>query len=448
MQSLLTSSPSPQFAAGGIFLDFNLPNATTWFYFSMLLAVALFFKFSRFFSIRNLDVLTAFLLVPGLLLLRESSDNWFGYLWLFLGSGYLFFRCLLDLTLVRRPVLTPNLNLGGLAWLGGALCLCLAVVAYRPPEEPVDVLVKGSPVLDQAQATAEGLLEPHMRAQAESGTEVAFVVGSSLAVLCHLLVVSGLIVIGCRHFGDVHTGMAAAAFYVLLPYTALHVNQWHHVLPTALFVWAVAFYRMPTLAGLLLGLAAGTMYFPALTLPVWCSFYWRRGAARFTLAFVVAAAVCLGVLGTLLSTNGHLPESLESVLSVTAWQPWSAPSPSTEGFWTPIRWAWAYRMPVFIAYAAFVVMTVFWPAPKNLAHLIALSTAVLIGVQFWYAEKGGVYVLWYLPLFVLMMFRPNLADRRPPATSPGSDWLSRTILLLARFLVWLVRPAEPAVPVQ
>src|SRR5262245_31111330 len=54
-----------------IFWDFNLPNAATWFYFSLLLAVALFFKFSRLLSMRNWDVLTVFLLVPGLLLLQE-----------------------------------------------------------------------------------------------------------------------------------------------------------------------------------------------------------------------------------------------------------------------------------------------------------------------------------------------------------------------------------------
>src|SRR5436305_14893525 len=58
-----------------IFLDFNLPNATTWFYFSALLAVALFFKFSRFLSVRNWDVVTIFLLVPGLLILQEARHN-------------------------------------------------------------------------------------------------------------------------------------------------------------------------------------------------------------------------------------------------------------------------------------------------------------------------------------------------------------------------------------
>src|SRR5205807_4395422 len=123
-----------------IFLDFNLPNATTWFYFSLLLAGALFIKFTRILSMRNWDVITLFLLVPGLLLLLEAnmqkmSDGtmsagpmigpdlggaeavapgtvlWFGYVWLLCGSAYFVVRSLLDLVLVRRPALGPNLNM-------------------------------------------------------------------------------------------------------------------------------------------------------------------------------------------------------------------------------------------------------------------------------------------------------------------------------------------------
>src|SRR5271166_3861958 len=61
--------------SASIFFDFNLPNATTWFYFSFLLAVALFFKFSRLLSVRNWDVVTVFLLVPGLLLIQEARPR-------------------------------------------------------------------------------------------------------------------------------------------------------------------------------------------------------------------------------------------------------------------------------------------------------------------------------------------------------------------------------------
>ena len=55
----------------------------------------------------------------------------------------------------------------------------------------------------------------------------------------------GLTIIGWRHFQDVHAGMAMATFYLVLPYTAYHVDQLHHVLPTALLVWTVAAYRRP-----------------------------------------------------------------------------------------------------------------------------------------------------------------------------------------------------------
>src|SRR4051794_2795731 len=125
--------------AASIFLDINLPNATTWFYFSALLAVALFFKFSRFLSVRNWDVIALFLLVPGLLLLREPGQQTLGYVWLFAGSAYFLTRCLLDLTLVQRPALAPNLTLGGLAWMAAALFICLVAVAVnRPPDSDAD----------------------------------------------------------------------------------------------------------------------------------------------------------------------------------------------------------------------------------------------------------------------------------------------------------------------
>src|SRR5580704_10998435 len=107
-------------AHASIFFQVELPNSTTWFYFSALLAVALFFKFSRLLSVRNLDVLTLFVLMPGMLLAVASEGQWWwAYFWLFVASGYLLVRCLFDLVLVRRPALAPNLNPAGLFWLAG-----------------------------------------------------------------------------------------------------------------------------------------------------------------------------------------------------------------------------------------------------------------------------------------------------------------------------------------
>jgi hypothetical protein len=139
---------------------------------------------------------------------------------------------------------------------------------------------------------------------------------------------------------------------------------------------------------------------------------------------------------------------IQSTLSLSDWQPWIQPSPETTGFWTGVRWAWAYRMPVFVAYVAFVVTTLFWPQPKNLAHLIALSAAVVIGIQFWFADQGGVYLLWYLPLLLLLVFRPNLADREAVPLPPNADWLGRLRRQIGRFVAWVVRLPEPAARVH
>jgi hypothetical protein len=465
-----------------VFFDFSLPNATTWFYFSFLLAVALFFKFSRFLSVRNWDVVTVFLLVPGLLLLQESRTRSavraarlvgqaaqavpgtgvagvraatavavpdpgpdrllrYGYLWLLIGSGYFLVRCLADLALERRPALSPNLTLGGLAWLSGAFFICLLAVGFRhAPERPASSVGKPGALLDLSQEPAVDLVKKEAPAGTASDADTRFWVRRSLSMLCHLAVAVGLIAVGRRHFQDATAGMAAATFYLMLPYTGLHVGQLHHVWPVALIVWAVAFYRQPTVAGVLLGLAAGTAYFPALVFPVWFSLYWRRGAGRFAVFFALTAVLCLAVTAVMLWAQGELESTVRSALALSDWQPWKVPT--TESFWLGIHWA--YRIPAFIAYLAFLVTTAFWPAPKTLAHVIALSAALLVGMQFWYADQGGVYVLWYLPLLLLMMFRPNLSDRRPPPIPAETDWVVRARRALGRFTAWLLKIPQPA----
>ena len=149
----------------------------------------------------------------------------------------------------------------------------------------------------EAEKQATNLVDSQAQANNVPAFDARLWVGRSLALLCHLAIFAGLIVVGLRHFNDLHAGMAAATFYLLLPYTALHVEQWHHVWPMALVVWAVVFYRKPSLAGLLLGLAAGTVYFPLLILPVWCSFYWGRGDGRFLGAFALTFGLCLAATG-------------------------------------------------------------------------------------------------------------------------------------------------------
>lgn len=426
-----------------IFLDFNLPNAATWFYFSLLLTVALFFQFTRLVSIRNLDLLTLYLLVPGFLFLQEAHallklgetptlpeavrnehcasghrELIFGYSWLLAGSLYWFVRSIIDLTLVRRPVANPNLNTTGLAWLGMALFLCLAAVAMRNTSDPVVSDPVGSRPLAiehvQDSATAVARETQNGVGTGASPAELSFWVERSLALGCHLAIALGLLMIGWRHFQDLAAGVALGTLYLLLPYTAFHIAQFHHVWPAAFVTWAVFCYRRPLLSGWLLGLAAGSTLVPILLFPLWLGFYARRGSVRFALSFAVALLLSIGVLALALWWDGWLTSGL-TLANMSDWLPWKRPQ--AESLWTGVHGA--YRLPIFVLYVGFLVVITVWPSPKNLSHLVALSAAVLIGVQFWHADRGGVYVLWYLPLVLLMVFRPNLTGHEPPAIEPG-----------------------------
>jgi hypothetical protein len=392
-------------------------------------------------------LLTLFLLVPGFLLLQEAHvvlytvkqngldaaakarlqerGDWmlfFGYVWLIAGSGYWFVRCVFDLGLVRRPAWTPNLNLPGLAWLAVALFICMTIVAIRRmPDVPVEQIGKGAIVLTKVQEGAATVVSYQSGSTDIDEADTLFWIERGVAMALHLAVIVGLVLVGAVHFQDTTAGMAMACLYLLLPYTAYHVSQHQHVWPAAFLVWAVFCYRSPIASGFLLGLAAGSMFFPLLLFPLWFGFYRGRGAGRFTASFALAMTLSLAATALVLWSRSEFTRQLVNALSRSDWQAWKVPQ--TESLWSGVHWA--YRIPVFIAYMAFVALTAFWPTPRNLAQVIAQTAAVAIGVQFWYADQGGVYVLWYLPLLLMMFFRPNLSERRPPLINPETDWVRR-----------------------
>src|SRR5688572_2531891 len=53
-----------------LLFHYNAVHPTTWVYLSSLLMIGLFFKFNRFWSVRNLDLILLILLSPGLLLVH------------------------------------------------------------------------------------------------------------------------------------------------------------------------------------------------------------------------------------------------------------------------------------------------------------------------------------------------------------------------------------------
>jgi hypothetical protein len=437
-------------------------NPTTWVYLSSLLTIALFFKFSRFFSVRNLDLAGLILLAPGVLLVaqglilaqtdaaRGQSVVQLGYLWLF-GIGALFLvRLLGDPMMVRRPLLEPNLSVGGMTFLGASLLVFLManIVNAKLTEEDLD----GPRRLDQLLNRQDGApqdsnlvrhgpgypwlhLLPSIPsklwvqgdkqlAPAEARQHAWVATARSTAILSHLAIVVGLVLIGYRHFDNIRTGIAVATLYLLLPYTAQMSGLVDHVLPAALLVWAIEAYRRPWLSGMLLGLAAGAIYYPLFLLPLWLSFYWQRGLLRFVIGFASMLGLLVLALALTSSSLDLFVTQTKMMFGIDAWT-----AASVNGFWDAGKAA--YRIPVIALFGVVCVGLAVWPGHKNLGTLLSCSAAVMLGTQFWHAQGGGLYMAWYLPLLLLTVFRPNLEDRVALSVLAES-WLERRVTLHRR----------------
>jgi len=126
-----------------ILFQYQKVNPTTWVYLSSLLTIGLYFKFSRLWSVRNIDLLGLTMLAPGLLLVEFGLERsrpgieQLGYGWLFVMSGIFLVRLLLDPMMVRRPLLEPNLSVGGMTFIGTALLVFLManVVNSKPTQD-------------------------------------------------------------------------------------------------------------------------------------------------------------------------------------------------------------------------------------------------------------------------------------------------------------------------
>ena len=436
-----------------ILFQYEQVNPTTWAYLASLLMIALYFKFNRIWSVRNWDLLGLILLAPALLMVQYGMEHagagpqpdvaprveHIGYIWLFAVSGLFMLRLLLDAFMVRRPLLEANLSVGGLTFLGISLFVFLMANVVTGTPDPADLVgSQRAEHLRHREASRNDLntlkthgpgfpliyFLPHISTQsllgnggedeslargepdaaAHSSQHVHVVTARVMAILSELAIVVGLVLVGMRHFDNVKTGIAVATLYLLLPYTAMWTGSVTHALPGALLTWAVVMYRRPLLAGAMVGLAFGTIYYPMFLLPLWISFYWQRGSIRFLIGVVAAVALLVLALA-LTSIDGQMfLDHLRQMFGVRF------PMEAESGVWGQF-WRADYRIPILAAHVGLSLSMALWPAQKNLGTLLSYSAAIMLGTQFWHAHSGGLALAWYLPLLLLTVFRPNLEDR-------------------------------------
>jgi hypothetical protein len=426
-----------------ILFQYHKVHPTTWVYLSSLLTIGLFFKFSRVWSVRNLDLLGLIMLAPGLLMVEYGTAQQtphieqYGYVWLFVTGGLFMIRLLLDPIMVRRPLLEPNLSPGAMTFMGVSAVVFLLANVVNSKMEPADLVgVKGAEHVQALESPSPGEeqdlaihgpgypllhLLPALSTQAlmideaprqtpqqrDLGRDrVRVATARIMAIMSQLAIVVGMVLIGYHHFNNVRTGIAAATLYLLLPYSAQLSGRVGHVLPAALLVWAVVTYRRPFIAGIFIGLAISAIYYPVFLLPLWLGFYWQRGLLRFSLGVAITMAITVASLA-------FISDSVSSFwMHVQQMFGWTSLMPATlDGFWGFGILDPAYRYPVLVLLAAFCISLAIWPAQKNLGTLLSCSAAVMLATQFWLPDGGGLYMAWYLPLMLLTIFRPNLEDR-------------------------------------
>ena len=337
-------------------------------------------------------------------------------------------RLMTDPTMVRRPLLEPNLTVGGLTFSCCALFMFLManVVTNTPiANEDPSKFGPGYRLLYAVPHVPVNSIPHDAPSQEDEPSEVAFGVAAKvMAILGHLAIVVGIILIGYRHFDNIRTGIGTATLYLLLPYTLQMTGRVDHVLPAAMLVWAVYFYRRPLTAGILVGLA-GVVYYPLFLLPLWVSFYWQRGKMRFITGIALAlGALVVALFFSCLAVGEDFGDAFIAMfgLHLPVMGGKDVAGKVLAGLWNyyePI-----YRLPLLVAFVVLSLSFALWPAQKNLGTLMCCSAAVMLAAQFWHRFNGGTYMAWYLPLLLLTIFRPNLEDRVALAVL-GEGWFPR-----------------------
>lgn len=514
-----------------VLFQYHRIEPTTWVYLSSFLMIGLFFKFSRVWSVRNLDLILLILLAPGLLLVHygaktrlewerqnaqakaigvenvagvtppnatEASETtptetaankppevapnepvaseptpgeptageptagepvaneaapsevippgstvelW-GYACLLGVTGLWVIRLLLDSTMTRRPLLEPNLTVGGLTFLGLSLIAFLGanIITTQPTgndqqsvreanqfargQAPgVDRLIKNGPGYYLVMSLPRISQLPFSRGNLGDASRTDVVVTAKVvAIVSQVLILAAMIIIGYWHFDNIRMGIGPATLYLMLPATAQLAGHVDQALPAALLLWAVVFYRRPLEAGLLLGLAMGTTYYALYLLPLWLSFYWQRGLLRFILGVLTTITVLAFVLWLCSSDMGDFWDKFRAMFGL-----WSPKFTDLDGVWNTGIGGWSphFRWPLLVLFVLLSFSFAAWPAQKNLGTLLSCTAAVMAAAQFWNGHGGGMYVTWFLPLALLTVFRPNLEDRIA-LTVLGDGWFPKS----------------------
>ncbi|MGD8499966.1 MAG: hypothetical protein PVJ86_04925 [Phycisphaerales bacterium] len=416
---------------------------------SLVLVFVFLGNFSRLLSLRNLDIILLYSLCPFLLVLWQ--DKSFAYAGIFAVTLLFFLRCLLGARRKTKQALKDNAHLQKAAVFVLVLACLLHVQSVY--EKPIDdsglcsvigaeyMIQTGrlpygtdcghigvyGPLLYVLHVPANRIFQPDINFDPQRGTfewgpyeEFEMRGAQTVVLVFDLLAMLGLYCFG-RKYGDKTTGVLLALVFALCPYVigigGAGGLQWtSHIVGIAFVVFALVLIDRPVVAGLMLGLGSGTLYYPAVLFVLWLGYYvrtsgWREGL-KFLVAFAAVGLACIVMILILVvpggESEGHSP--LGAFINDTVYFQQFSDSygRSPFSFWGQYPEIAKWGKPIVGAsYLLFCLLIGFVPRRMNMRRLVALTAAVLVGTQFTLAHGGGTYIGFYIAAFIILLFGPS-----------------------------------------
>ena len=213
-------------------------------------------------------------------------------------------------------------------------------------------------------------------------------------------------------------GLGLALAWAAFPFTAfaLETNS-NDSLVAAALVWGLVLARHPAGRGLMLGLALGSKFAPAVLLPLWSRrpFPRGRGGPRGPLAYVAGLAGAVVLTGWVLLLDGL--DGVTAFWSRTVGYQLGRDSPfSIWGQYPGLR-PLQIALMVVVGIAALLVLR--WPRRLDLLTMAALSGALMVAAELTLTHWFYLYIPWFLPFALLAMVPDWPPPGRPQRAAPG-----------------------------
>jgi hypothetical protein len=219
-----------------------------------------------------------------------------------------------------------------------------------------------------------------------------------------------------RKQGDHITGLSVVFVYAISPYILgmvgeLGLERASHIAGMPFILAVLLLLHRPGLAGLLLGVATGMLYYPLFLMPLYLGYLWRsQGRSRalvFLLSYAAVGLICVLMLLVMVQSVDEVESAFDAFIDDTIAQQQFKPGygNSQLSFWGqyPNFAAWG-KPGAGILYCLFCLGLAFIPRRMEFGRLLALSAAVLVGTQLVLAFAGGTYIGFYLALVIVTLF--------------------------------------------